>query len=313
MDKVDISIIMGAYNEEERWVRKCIESILNQTFKNFEFIIILDNPNNIDLKNLIEDYAKKDSRIRFYVNEKNLGLVNTLNKGIGLATGKYIARMDADDISVETRLEKQFNFLEKNKNISMIGTNIICINEEDNIIEESTDIVTDKDLIKEISRYRNCMVHPSMMFKREDIIKIGNYRHVLYAEDYDLVSRFITSGYSISNINEVLLKYRVRKTSVTNTNKKNQILSSLYISEMHEMRLRGEDDKFSLEELKRRIENDNTKLHALADKLYTSGMDLHPNGNSLLRKLYFLSSVILDEKYKKIFNINKKANNLLNN
>ena len=107
MENVKISVILSAYNEEERWFRKAVESILNQSFKEFELILILDNPNNELLDKIIKEYKEKDSRIIYIKNEKNLGLVESLNRGIKASSGLYIARMDADDIAKPTRIEKQ--------------------------------------------------------------------------------------------------------------------------------------------------------------------------------------------------------------
>ena len=102
-----VSVIMSAFNEEIEYIQLAIDSILNQTFKDFEFIIILDNPSNETLKNYLISRKQEDCRIKFYANEKNIGLANCLNKGISLAKGDLICRMDADDISLPNRLEIQ--------------------------------------------------------------------------------------------------------------------------------------------------------------------------------------------------------------
>ena len=104
-----ISVIMSTYKEDEELLRESIESILNQTYKDIEFIIILDYPDNEIHQKVICEYASKDKRVHFYINQKNLGLTKSLNRGISLCTGDYIARMDADDISLSDRLEKQLN------------------------------------------------------------------------------------------------------------------------------------------------------------------------------------------------------------
>ena len=88
-----VSVIMCVYNEQEIWLREAIESILSQTYNNIEFIIILDNPHNYELKEIINEYSMKDSRIKLIVNEKNIGLIKSLNKGLGISKGKYIARL----------------------------------------------------------------------------------------------------------------------------------------------------------------------------------------------------------------------------
>ena len=111
-----LSIIMPVYNEKVEWIKESIESIIYQTFTEFEFIIILDNPENKEAEKLLENYSKKDKRIRILKNKKNIGLVKTLNIGLDVANGEFIARMDADDIALPERFEKQMNFLIRNKN-----------------------------------------------------------------------------------------------------------------------------------------------------------------------------------------------------
>ena len=108
---MEISVIMATYKEKIELLKVAIESILKQTYNNFEFIIILDNPENIEHIRCIENYQKNDDRIRFYINEKNMGLTKTLNKALSLSKGKYICRMDADDVSMPDRIEKQLHYL----------------------------------------------------------------------------------------------------------------------------------------------------------------------------------------------------------
>ena len=109
-----ISVIMSTYKEDESQLRQSIESILNQTYQNFEFIIILDNAENEMHRSVIHDYAARDSRIRFLVNEGNHGRTLALNRGLALAKGEYIAIMDADDISLPKRFEIELTYIEKN-------------------------------------------------------------------------------------------------------------------------------------------------------------------------------------------------------
>ena len=130
MEKEKISVIMSVYNEKERELKAAINSILGQTYQNLEFIIILDNPLNKELQIVIEDYAERDSRIRFFINTQNMGLVRSLNKALKYVTGSFIARMDADDISLKSRLEDQLNYLIKN-NADFVFAGIEYIDEDD--------------------------------------------------------------------------------------------------------------------------------------------------------------------------------------
>ena len=127
--KHKISVIMACYNEEKEWVRESINSILGQSFDDFEYIIVLDNPNNKLLRDYLEEIKKIDDRIKLIINDKNEGLVSSLNKAIKYSTGEYIARMDSDDISMNNRLEIQYEYLENNPEISLISSKAIIINE----------------------------------------------------------------------------------------------------------------------------------------------------------------------------------------
>ena len=158
MKEIDVSVILSAYNEEERWFREAVESIINQSYENFEFILILDNPNNTLLEEIINEYCNKDNRIVYIKNEKNLGLVKSLNKGLEYAKGKYIARMDADDIANVDRLKKQYEFMEANKDIDLIGTSVDFIDENNCIIQKNTFVVKNSDKIKD---YLKCFLPSS--------------------------------------------------------------------------------------------------------------------------------------------------------
>ena len=106
-----VSILLPLYNEELLIANRAINSICNQTYSNLEVILLLDNPNNIHLRDLMLEFAQKDYRMRCIFNETNLGLPKTLNRGIDVAQGEYIARMDADDVSYPERIEKQLNYM----------------------------------------------------------------------------------------------------------------------------------------------------------------------------------------------------------
>ena len=128
-----ISVIMSTYKEDESQLRQSIESILNQNYQDFEFIIILDNSENEMHRRVISEYAKQDVRIRFFVNENNHGRTLALNRGLALAKGEYIAIMDADDISVLNRIEIQKKYLEDN-HFDLIGGVSKMIDENGNDI-----------------------------------------------------------------------------------------------------------------------------------------------------------------------------------
>lgn len=224
-----ISVIMSTYKEDERLLRESIESILNQTYRDFEYIIILDYPDNDVHKSVIEEYALKDDRIHFYINEKNMGLTDSLNRGLSLCHGEYIARMDADDISLPDRLERQMKYLEKN-HYDLIGGITEMINENGSLLYSIKSVPTDPKKINKALRYSQCIAHPTWLGKKEVFEKNAGYRHMPLCEDYDFTLRAVLNGFVISNLNEAVLKYRMTSNSISRSNLFEQYLYMAYIT-----------------------------------------------------------------------------------
>ena len=224
-----ISVIMSTYKEDEKLLRESIESILNQTYKDFEYIIILDYPDNDVHKSVIEEYALKDDRIHFYINEKNMGLTDSLNRGLSLCHGEYIARMDADDISLPDRLERQMKYLEKN-HYDLIGGITEMINENGSLLYSIKSVPTDPKKINKALRYSQCIAHPTWLGKKEVFEKNAGYRHMPLCEDYDFTLRAVLNGFVISNLNEAVLKYRMTSNSISRSNLFEQYLYMSYIT-----------------------------------------------------------------------------------
>ena len=224
-----ISVIMSTYKEDERLLRESIESILNQTYRDFEYIIILDYPDNDVHKSVIEEYALKDDRIHFYINEMNMGLTDSLNRGLSLCHGEYIARMDADDISLPNRLERQMKYLEKN-HYDLIGGITEMINENGSLLYSIKSVPTDPKKINKALRYSQCIAHPTWLGKKEVFEKNAGYRHMPLCEDYDFTLRAVLNGFVISNLNEAVLKYRMTSNSISRSNLFEQYLYMSYIT-----------------------------------------------------------------------------------
>lgn len=213
-----ISVLMPVYNGE-KYLNAAIESVLNQTYKNFELFII--NDGSIDSTKLILD-SYSDSRIKIIDNVTNKGLIYSLNKGIELSTGKYIARMDADDISLPERFDKQITFLESNLSISILATSLILIDQLDREIgywDEDRHNVSETK-IKETLPIINCIGHPTVMMRRNDVHEIG-YKNVFKNnEDWGLWLHILSQNKRIAKLPEILLKYRIHPSSTTvSTNK----------------------------------------------------------------------------------------------
>lgn len=230
--KPKISVIMSVYNEEINWIKVAIDSILNQSFSDLEFLIINDNPDNKEIDKFLSQLV--DSRIKVIKNEVNMGLVKSLNKGIDASQGKYIARMDADDISKLDRFEKQYNYMEKNQDIALLGGKVNRMDENDNSLPSNDLVLIGSEKISKYIKYCNVVIHPTF-FIRADVIKnknIDKYREIPFVEDYDLVCRFISNGYKVENLNEILVCCRVRTKGLSRSNEFTQFKFQLYISEM---------------------------------------------------------------------------------
>jgi glycosyltransferase involved in cell wall biosynthesis len=221
-----VSVIMPAYNAE-KYIGEAIESILNQTFKDFEFII-LDDCSTDKTWEIIQEYAVKDERIVAVKNEKNLKISATLNKGINLARGKYIARMDADDWSFPYRLEKQIDFMESNPEVVISGGSIDITNSKLEHINYRKYPLDDVGARKIIFRY-SPFAHPVVMYRTE-YVKIAGlyYQYFFLAQDYDLYFRIGMLG-KFGNIPDLLLKLRTHKRSSSQSYLRKQEIITILI------------------------------------------------------------------------------------
>lgn len=229
IDKVLVSVIMSVYNEPKAWLDLSINSILNQSYKNLEFIIVIDNPNNIEAISTVEEFSKRDKRIVYIINEKNIGIVQSLNKAINLAKGKFIARMDADDISLIERIERQVQFMMKNRDISLVFSNRRIIDEDGNVIKEKDNLPSTKKQIEKIIRENNFICHPTWMVRKELYLELNGYRDVDACEDYDFILRTLNYGYEISLLDIIAVDYRVRQNGISKSKLFRQFLASIYI------------------------------------------------------------------------------------
>ncbi|MBM7409116.1 glycosyltransferase family 2 protein [Methanococcus maripaludis] len=223
-----VSVIMPNYNNE-KYLPEAIESILNQTYENFEFIIIDDCSTDNSWK-IIQKYAEKDNRIKAFRNEKNLKIVKTRNKGFKLmsSNSKYIAIFDSDDISMPERLEKQVAFLEKNPDYGLVGSHTLIIDENSEIIGYRKYETDFKKIIKNMLK-KNQFAQPSVMIRKSAIYNVGFYDDEFeVCEDYDLWFKF-AKNYKIINIDEFLLKYRISNTQSKSTKLKKTLIYTLKV------------------------------------------------------------------------------------
>ena len=287
-----VSVIMSVYNEPIEWLQQSIRAILNQTYMDFEFIIIDDNPASKQIRNYLDDVVKDDNRVIIVPNDTNIGLTKSLNRGLSLSKGKYIARMDADDVASIDRFEKQVKYLETHEEIGLIHTNYCIIDEQGNIHEHF--FLKDDRISKEWLVWTNTIAHSTVMFKSS----LMNLRQPLYNEsrrssqDYDLWAFLSINDVRFAFINEELLNYRVSSKQVSRVNNKEQksnyvdIRRKYIVSLLHKYGIINEERTYTAEELLLHIERSNYS----------------PNSNEKIKEL----DLILFRLYYTVAGIKKK-------
>lgn len=248
-----ISVVMPVYNAE-KYLGEAIQSILNQTYTDFEFIIINDGSTDKSLE-IIEKYKKQDERI-LLISRENRGLVASLNEGIEKAKGKYIARMDADDISLPERFKKQLALMEE-ENLDLCGCSFIIINKSNHYM--STRIVSSNVNFNTIILARSVpFAHGTAMIRKEFMfinkLQYGQTKYIK-AEDYALWIQFEEYNAKISNVNEFLFKYRDIENSLSKQN----------LNYIHAMKLSHDYIKENSHKLQIAFNEYKNKLYSLND------------------------------------------------
>lgn len=207
-----VSVLMSTYKEPIEWVKKSVDSILNQTYGNIEFIVLVDDPLNYEIIDVLNEYQKTRTFMKVIINEHNLGLVASLNKGLKYCSGSYIARMDADDISHKERIEKELEYLKTNS-YDIVGCRFVPFSGEKTY--KSRLVPQFAYISNKLLRITNCVGHPTWLVKREVYEILGGYRDIDGCEDYDFLLRASLNGFEIGSVNEELLQYRHNQFSIS--------------------------------------------------------------------------------------------------
>jgi glycosyltransferase involved in cell wall biosynthesis len=220
MNPASVSVVMSVYNGEA-YLAEAIESILTQTFADFEFIIINDGSRDGTARMLAE-YAERDPRVRV-VTQENSGRVPSLNRGIEMAAAPFIARMDADDVSLPNRLERQVSFLEAHPEIGLLGSAVEMVGPEGESLGIYAPDCGDQEL-RQVMMKLNPFRHPAILMRKGIASGVGGYRKVMLdTDDYDLWLR-MSERTQIANLPEVLVKYRIHPNQVSVRNLAHQTL-----------------------------------------------------------------------------------------
>ncbi|RMD65944.1 glycosyltransferase [Candidatus Pacearchaeota archaeon] len=221
--KKKITVIMPVYKETPQQLRQAIDSILGQTIKNFEFLIVLDNPRNRTAQQIIKEYEKKDKRIRMNINKRNLGLPASLNKAIQLANGELIARMDADDIALPDRLAKELACLKKT-GANIVSSNVVYIDEKGKEIKRSAFTQADVQNLRKtlLTKDPHPIVHPTVLGKKKVFLQNPYDETFRNSQDFELWLRLAAKGVRFALVQKPLLKLRVPRTTYEKRVEKNR-------------------------------------------------------------------------------------------
>jgi len=243
-DKPQITVLTIVYNGELH-IQEAIDSIRNQTYTDFEYIVV-DNNSTDDTPEILEYYAKRDKRIRV-ITETKQGILFARNAGLQQAKGDWVAVLDADDVALPDRLERQFDFVKQNPSVVLVGSGCFMINEAGRLMKEYRYPPDYKSLVDRLEQHQAFFPHSSAFYNRQIVAEIGGYRFP-HAEDYDLWFRLSEYG-DIACISEPLIKLRRTVMSRSyNISQEPYILFKLIILACHLRRKHGLSDPFLKQE-----------------------------------------------------------------
>ena len=223
----EVSVLLPAYKESLSWFSTALKSITEQTFQNIEIFVIIDNPADRALTEHSQSISSKDPRVKVIKNATNMGLTASLNNVIPQTSGKYICRMDADDISLTNRIETQLEYIKKTE-YDLIGGQVEVINSKGEFLYFVNSLPQTSKKVSTALKWNNCVFHPTWFGKRE--VFLSFYRNVPLCEDYDFLLRASLNGYLIGNVPEVVLKYRMSPESISRSNLYKQYLAQCYLT-----------------------------------------------------------------------------------
>lgn len=289
-----VSILMPVYNVD-KYVGYAIDSVLAQSYLNFELIIINDASTD-NTANIIENAQKKDSRIIILNNTKNLGISESLNKGLAISNGKYISRIDGDDLITNDKIEKQVNFLEQN-DIDLVGCWVKNINEKGEILNYCK-YPTDELIIKKVLHYTSPILH-IWTAKKELYDRLGGYRKTAPAEDYDFILRSLDLGFKVTNMPFYGYSVRLRDGNTLSTGSLKQKKMFSFLLKKYKLGLINRITFIPNEELvfTNSIE---AKIHRISTHFLRKALEKHKYNPN--KYIYALISLISPMTVKEIYN-----------
>ena len=261
-----VSVLMSVYKEGVPIVSQAIDSIRKQSYQNIEIIVLLDCPGYEELTAYLAQLEREESRLHYCVNEVNMGLLASLNKGLDLCRGEFICRMDADDYAERDLIAKQMDYIHAHK-LDLVGsyTNLMNVNGElPGTIKHFP--IHHKYLCRYL-KYANAVPHPTWLVRKVVYDTLHGYRNVLYAEDYDFLIRACLSDYRMGVVPEPLLRYRVNQKGITQRNMASQkIVSSCLAAQLKKNKIFSEEEIIIYREKRKHAETGLTKYYTAGKK-----------------------------------------------
>jgi glycosyltransferase involved in cell wall biosynthesis len=237
-----IDVLVPAYNVA-RFIGESLASIQAQTIRDFR-VIVVDDGSTDETLSIVEHFARTDPRIAIVRSPSRGGIVSALNLGLTKCYAPYIARMDADDIAMPERLEKQLHFLLSHPDVALVGSATDTMNESGEGVGMSRAPLTERAVMKSLLFGPPCL-HPTWFARRELYEKLSGYRQLVGAEDYDFLLRAVTSGFKIANLSDHLMRMRIRAGNTAHIAGLKQRKMHRYVVRLHRERLRRGADSFS--------------------------------------------------------------------
>jgi glycosyltransferase involved in cell wall biosynthesis len=241
MSECLVSVVIPAFNAE-RFVEAAVRSIMNQTEKDLE-IIVVDDASSDGTARILNHLRLEDMRIKVLTRQCNGGISAALNDGLSVASGQFVARMDADDVALPDRLKSQVNFLLNHPNVGLCGTGKIVIDEDDRVIS-APHTISGSDRIKKILSYSSPVAHPTWLIRTSIARTLGGYRKVAPAEDYDFIVRVVKLGWDVENLEIVGIMYRITSSNTASNSALRQRKAFNFVRSLHFSNTQYDEAKF---------------------------------------------------------------------
>jgi glycosyltransferase involved in cell wall biosynthesis len=286
-----ISVLIPAYNVE-KFIEASIESILRQTYRELE-VIVVDDCSTDRTWDLLRKIAELDPRIILLRNSKNSKIVTTLNKALAAAKGRYIARMDGDDIAHPERIERQYRYLSENRDIALVGVNTVSIDEDGREFARQ-ELLSDQRLIRRCLNLTSLVSH-NWLCRREVYEKLGGYRELAPVEDYDFLLRMYAEGYRFTNLPFYGMKIRYRHGNTATTAGLEQIRAFNYVSRLYRQRRRTGHDDYCQDAFRTFVQAPEwqRKLHLLSAGELRRAFDARSGGRTFGSLFHGLMSIFI--------------------